>query len=303
MAMGYALRVKLLLRKLFNIPRYLYFSFLRRSRSYRGGVGFNARMAELMGAFFPNSGNWQQMSKTVFVGVNRVPDQLNEIRAHWGGQSPATFKQTKFRDVAAELGRLFEEFGSDKHRNGYHSLYGELLGEALGSSDAEPIHVLEIGIGSQNPKVVSSMAWASSSNGGSLRAFAALSNRIVVLGLDYDRGSLFAEDRITTRFVDQLEAKTFDVALHGYENIAFDLIIDDGLHFITANLNSMYKLLPRLTAGGHMVIEDVPLRSKSLWEVVATQLRAVGIEIAFWHHGNGINVVIAAPKSVNVEMF
>jgi hypothetical protein len=140
------------------------------------------------------------------------------------------------------------------------------------------------------------MAWASSTNGGSLRAFAALSSRIEVLGLDNDKASLFEEDRVTTRFVDQLEPKTFNEALRGYENIAFDLIIDDGLHFITANLNSIYWLLPRLAIGGHMVIEDVPLRSKSLWEVVATHLGVVGIEITFWHHSNGINVVIAPPK-------
>lgn len=254
-------------------------------------------MAELMPAFFPNSGNWQQMSKSVFVGVDGFPRQLNEIRAQWGGgQPPASFEQTKFPDLAAELGSLFEKFGSDKGRNGYNSLYSELLGEALGSKTRQPIQILEIGIGSQNPKAFSTMAWAASSNGGSLRAFAALSSRIEVLGLDYDRGSLFSEDRISTRFVDQLKPRTFDEALLGYGDIAFDLIIDDGLHFITANLNSVYALLPRLAAGGHMVIEDVPLRSKSLWEVVATQLGVVGIEITFWQSaGGGINVVISAP--------
>jgi len=257
-----------------------------------------------MGTFFPNSGNWQQMSKSVFVGVDRFPDQLNEIKAQWGGQPPASFEQTKFPDLGAALGFLFEKFGSDKGRNGYHSLYAELLGEALGSKSHQPIHILEIGIGSQNPKAVSTMAWAASTNGGSLRAFAALSSRIKVLGLDYDRGSLFSEDRVTTRFVDQLEPKTFDEALLGYEDIAFDLIIDDGLHFITANLNSVYALLPRLAAGGHMVVEDVPLRSKSLWEVVATQLRVVGIETTFWQRPRGgINVVISAPNRVYVEGF
>lgn len=255
-----------------------------------------------MGAFFPNSANWQQISKSVFIGVNRFPEQLNEIKAQFGGQPVTFFEQTKFRDLTAGLGQLFEKFGSDKHRNGYQALYAELLGKALGEDTGQPVHILEIGIGSQNPKVVSSMAWASSTSGGSLRAFAALSSRIEVLGLDYDIGSLFSEDRITTRFVDQLQPITFAEALIGYEDIAFDLIIDDGLHFITANLNSVYALLPRLAPGGHMVVEDVPLRSKSLWEVVATQLGVVGIETTFWQHASGgINVVIAAPKRVYIE--
>lgn len=219
-----------------------------------------------------------------------------------GGQPTASFEQTNFPDLAAELGSLFEKFGSDKGRNGYHSLYAELLGRALSSKTRQPVHVLEIGIGSQNPNAVSTMAWAASIKGGSLRAFTALSSRIQVLGLDYDRGSLFSEDRITTRFVDQLEPKTFDEALLGCKDIAFDLIIDDGLHFITANLNSVHALLPRLAAGGHMVVEDVPSRSKSLWEVVATQLGVVGLETTFWQSPKGgINVVISAPQRVHVE--
>jgi len=140
------------------------------------------------------------------------------------------------------------------------------------------------------------MAWAASTSGGSLRAFAALSGRIELLGLDNDRASLFSEDRIETRFVDQLEPITFDEALLGYEDIAFDLIIDDGLHFITANLNSIYALLPRLAAGGHMVVEDVKLRSKPLWELVATHLGVVGVSVFFWQHSKGLNVVISAPN-------
>ena len=141
------------------------------------------------------------------------------------------------------------------------------------------------------------MAWASSTSGGSIRAFAALSSRIEILGLDSDRGSLFQEDRIQTRFVDQTQPETFAEALLGYEDLAFDLIIDDGLHFVTANLNSVSALLPRLAPGGHMVVEDVPLRSKPVWEVVATQLEAVNVQATFWQHANGgVNVVIAAPK-------
>lgn len=287
-----------MLRKSFNLLKRFYRSLLRRLRPFRGGFGFNARMADLMPTFFPGSGNWQQMSKSVFVGVNRFPDQLNEIRSYWGGGQPALFEQGKFPALAAELGQLFEKFGSDKGRSGYHFLYAGLLGGLLGSSSRKPIYILEIGIGSQNPKAVSTMAWAASISGGSLRAFAALSGRIELLGLDNDKESLFSEDRIVTRFVDQLQPMTFDEALLGYEDIAFDLIIDDGLHFITANLNSVHALLPRLAAGGHMVVEDVPLRSKPMWEVVATQLRGVGINASFWQHSKGVNVVISAPKQV-----
>lgn len=289
------------MRKMLSLPKRLYRSFLRRSRPFRGGFGLNSRMADLMPVFFPGSGNWQRMTKSIFVGVNQLPDQLNEMRSYWGGGDPPLFEQSKFPDLAAELGQFFENFGSDKGRSGYHFLYAELLGELLVSTSRKPIHILEIGIGSQNPKAVSTMTWAASISGGSLRAFAALSARAELLGLDNDRGTLFSEARIQTRFVDQLQPKTFDEALLGYENIAFDLIIDDGLHFITANLNSVYALLPRLAAGGHMVVEDVPLRSKPVWEVVATQLGVVGVDASFWHHSQGINVVISAPKQVRVR--
>ena len=265
---------------------------LRKFRRYRGGWGLNSRMAELLVAFYPNSGNWQQMARLVFTGVGQFPDQLSEIRAQWGGVDPPRYEESWSSDLAANLGRAFETFGSDKTRNSYQELYAAILGETLNSGRTSPIHVLEIGIGSQDPTTVSTMAWASSTSGGSLRAFASLSDRVEVLGLDNDRGSFFEEERITTRFVDQLDLATFDEALKGYEEVAFDLIIDDGLHFITANLNSIRSLLPRLAPLGHMVIEDIPERSISAWKVVATELSNLGFQVLFWSYKNGINVVI-----------
>ena len=48
----------------------------------------------------------------------------------------------------------------------------------------------------------------------------------------------------------------------------FDLIIDDGLHSHTANLKVIINSIQFLKKGGCLVIEDIGLSSKSIWETI-----------------------------------
>jgi hypothetical protein len=45
----------------------------------------------------------------------------------------------------------------------------------------------------------------------------------------------------------------------------FNLIIDDGLHAVSANLNSLIFSINSLEEGGIFVVEDIPERSLGAW--------------------------------------
>ena len=49
----------------------------------------------------------------------------------------------------------------------------------------------------------------------------------------------------------------------------FDLIIDDGLHSLTANLNLIINIIDFLKKNGCLVIEDISLSSKSIWQTIS----------------------------------
>jgi SAM-dependent methyltransferase len=170
----------------------------------------------------------------------------------------------KSHAAAQTLKGLFEKYGSDKSStHDYHFIYGHVL-----SGSGEITRILEIGLGSNNEDVVSNMG-RMGKPGASLRAFRDFLPRAKVFGADVDRRVLFEEDRIKTYFVDQTDLRTFD-DLGQEVGRDFDLIIDDGLHTINANLAVIIFGLPRLKAGGWLVIEDISPNALPAWHIVAS---------------------------------
>ena len=49
----------------------------------------------------------------------------------------------------------------------------------------------------------------------------------------------------------------------------FDLIIDDGLHAPYTNLNFIITSINKLKKGGWLIIEDIPFRAQSIWEIIS----------------------------------
>ena len=130
--------------------------------------------------------------------------------------------------------------------------------------------VLEIGIGTNYTDIVSSMG-ITVNPGASLRAFRDYFKNAIIYGADIDRRILFSEERILTFFVDQLNPETFyDLDLQIPNEI--DLIIDDGLHFPLANIETLNYGCRKIKAGGWIIIEDITLDTKPIWEIVATLL-------------------------------
>jgi hypothetical protein len=107
------------------------------------------------------------------------------------------------------LGQLFLR-GSDKTFNKYHILYTHILIQ-LGVEN--PLNVLEIGIGTNNPNLISTMG-VDGTPDASVRALRDFLPNAHIYGTDIDKDILFQEERIKTTYVDQLNSIIFDQILN-----------------------------------------------------------------------------------------
>ena len=78
-------------------------------------------------------------------------------------------------------------------------------------------------------------------------------------------------NNVKTFYLDQNDFNTYNNNL--IEGKEFDLIIDDGLHMQSANLNTLRFALERLTPGGILVIEDISSSALNTWNIVEGLLR------------------------------
>ena len=176
------------------------------------------------------------------------------------------FTDAEGKAAADVLKLLFAKFGSDKSTgHNYHHLYGEIL-----KNKDDISCVLEIGVGTNNLDIVSNMG-TRGVPGASLRAFREYLPNATIFGADLDKRILFQDDRIQTYFVDQTDLTSLESLGRNIPD-SIDLIIDDGLHSPNANLAVLAFSLKKLKNHGWLVIEDIPERAVSLWEVVAALL-------------------------------
>jgi hypothetical protein len=177
------------------------------------------------------------------------------------------FQMEHFQNDCTTLGNLFESHRSDKSTtHNYHIKYSYIINQ-LGGPNAK-INLLEIGLGTNNQDLISSMGW-NGNPGASLYAFRDYLPNANIYGCDIDRAILFESDRIKTCYVDQMEATTFDGVSEQFgKDIKYDLIIDDGLHSICANLNTLLFALDHVADNGWIVIEDVQKCHITNWNTI-----------------------------------
>ena len=140
---------------------------------------------------------------------------------------------------------VLERHGSDKSTgHNYHKVYSVLF------SDLDSVkNVFEVGI----------------ANGSSLRAWKELFPASEVFGVDLNIDHLIKEDRISTFWADQGDPATFNLVKEAAGIGEVDLVVDDGSHQLKHSMDTFSALLPWLSIGGWIVIEDIHFSMKDDW--------------------------------------
>jgi hypothetical protein len=158
--------------------------------------------------------------------------------------------------------RVMTKYGSDKAReHKYTTVYSALFK----SRYDERLRVFELGLGTNNPGAPSNMG-VFGVPGASLRGWRELFPHALVYGADIDRRILFQEDRIKTFYCDQLDPSSIrelwsQPDLQG----GADIIIEDGLHTLEANVSFLERSLEHLRPGGIYITEDILLDNVDDW--------------------------------------
>lgn len=154
-----------------------------------------------------------------------------------------------------DLAALFNKYGSDKDRNGYSHLYS-ILFDHLKNNE---MNVLEVGIGTMTDGAASSMKGYMPDTylpGASLRAWRDYFVNSAVYGADVQPDTQFEETRIKTFLCDSTSRDAVSAVI-GASGLQFDIIVDDGLHWDRAQMDTLQNFFPYLKEGGLYVIEDI----------------------------------------------
>ena len=214
------------------------------------------------------AGSSKTKGKITIENINQIFPMLMILISKLGLKKDILFSQSfcrgkKKSKEASKLKKLFDKYGSDKSiYHDYHFIYSSIF---KNSSNVKKI--LEVGIGTNNTSMLSNMG-EMGKPGASLKAFRDFFKKSKVYGADIDRKILFKDKRILTKYVDQTDHKSIK-KLFKYFKSKFDLIIDDGLHSHIANLNLIINSMEYLKKNGCLVIEDISLSSKSIWQTIS----------------------------------
>lgn len=211
-----------------------------------------------------SAGTDEQLWELTLRGLEQLPQAL--VRLIDDKTYPVNLDDWDYpQDVAAALKDCFDAHGSDKGSvNDYYKFYASVL-------NAGTEAVFELGLGTTNIEVPSNIG-AQGTAGASLRGFRDFLPYAQIFGADIDEEVLFQEERIQTRWVDQLNHESLEELTKWLPPL--DLFIDDGLHSLTANLNTLEVALRVTKPGGWVVIEDITESTIELWQVVAKLLPA-----------------------------
>ena len=196
-------------------------------------------------------------------GASLFVGQMNSLVKHNNFTLKIVDVNVFDNEAKSALGQVLNDNRSDKaNPHNYHFVYSHIFNK-LGRNSQ--LKVLEVGIGTNNQDLVSSMG-TYGRPGASLYAFRQYLPNSQIFGCDIDRNILMQDDRIKTCYVDQLDASTFDGSIvQTFGKQKYDLIIDDGLHAIGANLNTLLFALDNVNDNGWIVIEDIGANNVSNW--------------------------------------
>lgn len=156
------------------------------------------------------------------------------------------------------LCRTLTKHGSDKSPGSHYDKhnYSVIYHQLLEPVRTKPLRFFEVGLGTNNMDVASSMG-PGGTPGASLRAWKDYLPHAEVHGADIDQRILFTEDRITTHHLDQTDPASIARMWSNIGGAPFDVIMDDGLHEFAANRTMLMNSFHKLAADGIYVVEDI----------------------------------------------
>jgi SAM-dependent methyltransferase len=223
---------------------------------------------------FPSSaGTPSQHLEQLLIGSRTTPKLLVTASKVLGGHQSVVILPLNSRYPGNEesfaLNQIFDFYGSDK---GTFHEYSAAYSGILNSLGREKLHILEIGLGTNNTDTLSNMG-AHGSPGASLRAWRDYCPDSTIVGCDIDARVLFSEHNINTFVLDQTSEKSWSSLLNTIGNQKFDLIVDDGLHSPMSNLQTIIQASRVLSPQGYIVIEDIAVQSLPAWELFSTLVK------------------------------
>ena len=193
--------------------------------------------------YVPSSaGNFKEIGFHTQIGINKIFPILSKLITTLKKKieivSVEKFSKKRGLKKNTELIKnYFTKYDSDKSKiHNYHLIYGSLF-----KKRNKIKKVLEIGLGTDNEKLISNMG-RRGKPGASVKAFRDFFPKAKIYGADIDKEILFKDKRINTFYVDQTNLMSLK---NLYKKIGsnFDLIIDDGLHASYANINVIISSL------------------------------------------------------------
>jgi hypothetical protein len=182
---------------------------------------------------------------------------------------------TNVTDNTTELCYIMNFFGSDKGHplnEGNHS-YTRFYYNLFKDVRYDSLRIFELGLGTNNVNIPSNMG-PDGKPGASLRGWKQFFPNSEIFGADIDREILFEEDRISTYYCDQ-NSSIITREMWGSSKLiddGMDIIIEDGYHVFSYNVNFFENSNYKLNVGGVFIIEDVMHYTLDLWRD----------KIAFW---------------------
>lgn len=164
-----------------------------------------------------------------------------------------SFFENNIYNTRSSLCNLLNNNGSDKGgKNHNYSIFYNHIFQSIRNNE---LNIFELGLGTNNPNILSSMR-GTGNPGGSLRAWRSYFTNSNIFGADIDQEILFSEDRIKTFYCDQTSPESIKEMWKSIP-VDIDIIIDDGLHELSANFTFLKNSLHKLVDGGFYIIEDI----------------------------------------------
>jgi SAM-dependent methyltransferase len=176
------------------------------------------------------------------------------------------FDENKPTSLCEIMGRNKSDKGdlniTESHHNYttfYYSIFKDIADKEL--------RIFELGLGTNDITINSNMG-VNGRPGASLYGWSEFFKNSQIFGADIDKKILFNTDRIHTFYCDQTNP---DVIKNMWDNEEllqdkFDIIIEDGLHEVNANVCFFENSIHKLKTGGYYIIEDIITCRKNIYE-------------------------------------